>query len=1129
MPQPFQLKLVLRKLIKFTLFPLAVPVMAVSITALAGDTSPVELTMDTNVPGTPIPPDFSGFSFETGSLLSHNHFKANGYFFDPTNTELLTLFKNLGIKGLRIGGDSMDRGATPSTNDLDAFFAFVKAANLKVIYSVRLANGDPSQDASLAKYVWDHYRPYLISLAIGNEANSYNGLDRKIKNSATYIAKWNKFASAVIASTPGVVLGGPDNGNGSTSWALDFANAEQGNTNVAFVFSHYEPGGPGRGKTPQRLIDEMLSPICDTQKYPAFCKVMTDMTQPLGWSYRFTEDNTQVAPPLMRRVLRIPRQRGEAIIHTSPNATSNHSFATALFALDFMHWWAAHGCQGIHFHTGFGGFNGGLFLDKKGYYEIYPLYYGIATFDVGGQGTADSLAIKNPNDLNLTAYAVTDTNDNLFVTIINKEHGKGARDATVKINAPGGQVSVMYLKSSANNITATSGITLGGAKIDGRTPWQGEWTPLDFTNGAGCEVAVKASSAAIVKFANAGTMVLQAGQSDTPSHPKTSSQAVRVKTDYIDANISLDYPGFAGLSLDSLGKEDFPMVVVQPPAKPWHPTEAIQVGSRVEYRRPGADSSEPPRWAIELGTDEITLESHWSADDPPEPLVFAARNNVCRVTMLGLMETNGTVNLPAVLYFPGQGAFQISNVSGGIKSVDYETPLPSDYPKRRRPNTVQITFPGATKENPTVTYCWKVAAIHPPISGIDSDPRFDAFRRDWLNILQLSPQWQALANNAASTTCAFCYYEYADIAAQTPPLASGLSALDMVRQTLDRIIAGGSAYGMQSSNYASDTLPSMLIAAEDYVQGTKDTDWLAQNYDELKSWTDKMLATDTGGDGLIKYYLSGDSGSWPEKAKYHPSNWWDTIGFGHEDAYANALAYHALLGMEQLAQQTGHSDDQARYHAAADKLKAAYFKTFYDPATGVLAGWRSADGQLHDYYFLWVNGIAIHYGLVPRDKANDIMNRLLAKMRDVGYTNFSLGLPGNLIPVARKDYVDLRLRVGGGVKADNSDGFQIYENGGATACFAYFTLVALYDLGRVQDGDQILFPILASIADGGFEGFSDNGRSKDWKAWDGMGHGYEGFLSDNYYVLLVVLDRKAALEARIHQFQPSSGSTEQTP
>lgn len=604
-----------------------------------------------------------------------------------------------------------------------------------------------------------------------------------------------------------------------------------------------------------------------------------------------------------------------------------------------------------------------------------------------------------------------------------------------------------------------------------------------------------------------------------------AGRAAHVVTRHIDADISLDYPGFRDISIDSLGEEHFTQVTMQPPARPWRPTMAIRRGSRVEYRRPGADDSGPPRWAIEIGPKEITLESHWSASDPPEPLLFGARNGVCHITMLGLFETNGAIQLPAILYFPDQGAFQVSAVSGGIKSVGYAALAPAGH---RHPNIVQITFPGATKENPTVKYSWKIVDIHPAVAGVGLKPQFDGFRRDWLNILQLNPDTRALANNDCSTTCAFCYYEYGDIAARTPPLADGLSALGMVRQTLDRIISGGNAYGLAGTDfqsYASDTLPSLLIAAEDYVDGSHDPEWLARNYSQLRLWADEMLATAKAGNGLVQYWLSGNSGSWPEKPKYHPSNWWDTIGFGHEDAYANALAYRALRGMEQIAQQSGHPDDGARYRAAADKLKAAYFNAFYDPATGVLAGWRSADGRLHDYYFLWVNGIAIHYGLVPRDKANEIMDRLLAKMNQVGYTNFALGLPGNLVSVARKDYVDLRLRVGGGTNADNSDGFQIYENGGATGCFSYFTVAALYDLGRIQDGDRILFPLLQAIANGGFEGWSTNGRSKDWKSWDGTGHGYEGFLSDNYYLVLAVLDRQAALEAHASQFRSASGAT----
>jgi hypothetical protein len=278
--------------------------------------------------------------------------------------------------------------------------------------------------------------------------------------------------------------------------------------------------------------------------------------------------------------------------------------------------------------------------------------------------------------------------------------------------------------------------------------------------------------------------------------------------------------------------------------------------------------------------------------------------------------------------------------------------------------------------------------------------------------------------------------------------------------------------------------------------------------------SDSMLASDHNGDGLVKYVLSGNSGIWPATVVHRPANWWDTIGFGYEDAYGNAMAYRALRGMEELAQQSNHPGPQARYHGAAEKLGAAYFKTFYDPATGVLAGWRSADGQLHDYFSPWVSGIAIRYGLVPNKEANAIMDRLLAKIKEVGYTRFDLGLPGNLIPVARQDYVDHDRRFGGGSKEDKADGCQIYENGGATACFAYFTLAALYHLGCIEEGDRIFFPMLRSFATGDFQGFGANGNSKDWRTWDGACWGYEGFLGDNYCAQLAVLDRQAALEKR---------------
>src|SRR5208283_4488012 len=99
--------------------------------------------------------------------------------------------------------------------------------------------------------------------------------------------------------------------------------------------------------------------------------------------------------------------------------------------------------------------------------------------------------------------------------------------------------------------------------------------------------------------------------------------------------------------------------------------------------------------------------------------------------------------------------------------------------------------------------------------------------------------------------------------------------------------------------------------------GTEDWSWAKANYAGLKAWAEEMLATDRDGNGLIKYGLSGNSGTWKanwERAQalksspLRPANWWDTIGFGHEDAYSNALAYRALVLLGQVAERTGRQE-----------------------------------------------------------------------------------------------------------------------------------------------------------------------------------------------------------------------------
>lgn len=126
-------------------------------TALAE--SPVSLVINTSSPGSPVAPDFGVLSFETGSLQSGNKsYNPNGYFFNSSNVQLVTLFKNLGVKSIRVGGNSVDGTYLPSTNDIDSFFGFARAADIKAVFSLGLARGTPSGDATEAQYVWQNYR-----------------------------------------------------------------------------------------------------------------------------------------------------------------------------------------------------------------------------------------------------------------------------------------------------------------------------------------------------------------------------------------------------------------------------------------------------------------------------------------------------------------------------------------------------------------------------------------------------------------------------------------------------------------------------------------------------------------------------------------------------------------------------------------------------------------------------------------------------------------------------------------------------------------------------------------------------------------------------------------------------------
>ena len=184
---------------------------------LARAQSPIEISIDPHPIAPSIPADFCGLSFESSNLLPD---KQGKYLFSPDNADLIALFRTIGIKNLRIGGGTaeMAQYRVPGPADIDQLFAFADAADVKIIYTLRLLNGNPTDAAEIARYIQSHYAVRLVCFEIGNEPDwhSYHtspGHDRDPKifesipnnpGSAfpSYLSTWNQYAAAITRLPP---------------------------------------------------------------------------------------------------------------------------------------------------------------------------------------------------------------------------------------------------------------------------------------------------------------------------------------------------------------------------------------------------------------------------------------------------------------------------------------------------------------------------------------------------------------------------------------------------------------------------------------------------------------------------------------------------------------------------------------------------------------------------------------------------------------------------------------------------------------------------------------------------------------------------------------------------------------
>src|SRR5258707_4506560 len=127
----------------------------------------------------------------------------------------------------------------------------------------------------------------------------------------------------------GSKIRGPDAASGNVSWTTRFADAEKNSGRSNIVAEHVNVGCASRDVAAAQGIEDMLSSDWVSRNQTLYNKV----TEPVladGLQFRFTEANDH---------------------YSGGVRDASDTFAGALWALDFLHWWAAHGARGVDFHN----------------------------------------------------------------------------------------------------------------------------------------------------------------------------------------------------------------------------------------------------------------------------------------------------------------------------------------------------------------------------------------------------------------------------------------------------------------------------------------------------------------------------------------------------------------------------------------------------------------------------------------------------------------------------------------------------------------------------------------------------------------------------------------------------------
>jgi len=107
--------------------------------------------------------------------------------------------------------------------------------------------------------------------------------------------------------------------------------------------------------------------------------------------------------------------------------------------------------------------------------------------------------------------------------------------------------------------------------------------------------------------------------------------------------------------------------------------------------------------------------------------------------------------------------------------------------------------------------------------------------------------------------------------------------------------------------------------------------------------------------------------------------------------------------MIQIFKLLKMENEVKKIEAHIKRFESNFNKIFFNKSTGVYAGWTTRNGKNHDYMFTFLSAMPINEGLVDLKRARAILEKMLNRMKEIGYAGFKYGIPGPLYSVAKKD------------------------------------------------------------------------------------------------------------------------------